>query len=407
MFADNDPVAAIEAAYRLDVDEAAWLRGITESVRFELDGVLGMTAYAYEMRGGEVDVGTFVTVGNPAFEAAARGMNTYGPASGHHRVYRGTWSFTTLSRLAAQAQDPEFTEVVERFTKPLGFADVAGLIARNPVGTGVMIAAPLARVTELLPEQVTRWSRVGAHVAAGMRLRGILGPPDGDAVLGPDGRCLHAEGAARSLAAREGLREAARRVDRARGALRRTDPDEAAGLWWPLVAGRWSLVDRVDADGRRFLVARRNDPETRVGPGLTWRERQVTAFAGFGHSNKLIAYTLGLSQSSVETHLRRAMRKLGVSSRATLAGQMADWPEPSRTSLSGHAGRAGLTPAERTVVELMVRGLSNREIGRVLGRSERTVANQLASSKRKLGGGSRYELAARFGLATAPVVRPD
>ncbi len=52
-----------------------------------------------------------------------------------------------------------------------------------------------------------------------------------------------------------------------------------------------------------------------------------------------------------------------------------------------------LTSAERAVAELALRGLSNAQIARARSTSARTVANQLASLFRKLGVGSRAELA--------------
>ncbi|MGE5182302.1 MAG: response regulator transcription factor [Acidobacteriota bacterium] len=57
-----------------------------------------------------------------------------------------------------------------------------------------------------------------------------------------------------------------------------------------------------------------------------------------------------------------------------------------------------LTPAEREVAADVIAGLSNVAIARRRRRSPRTVANQLASIYRKLGVGSRAELAARLGL---------
>jgi DNA-binding NarL/FixJ family response regulator len=55
-----------------------------------------------------------------------------------------------------------------------------------------------------------------------------------------------------------------------------------------------------------------------------------------------------------------------------------------------------LTPVEQEVASLAAGGLSNAAIGTRRGTSERTVANQMASILRKLGVGSRYELAARL-----------
>ncbi|MGH7437311.1 MAG: helix-turn-helix domain-containing protein [Polyangiaceae bacterium] len=53
-----------------------------------------------------------------------------------------------------------------------------------------------------------------------------------------------------------------------------------------------------------------------------------------------------------------------------------------------------LTPVERHVASLAARGLTNAGIGEQRGKSERTIANQMASILRKLKVGSRYELAA-------------
>jgi DNA-binding CsgD family transcriptional regulator len=53
----------------------------------------------------------------------------------------------------------------------------------------------------------------------------------------------------------------------------------------------------------------------------------------------------------------------------------------------------GLSRAEQRVVDLVARGLTNREIGGVLGSSPNTVRNQLSSVYRKLGVSTRTELA--------------
>jgi two-component system response regulator FixJ len=51
---------------------------------------------------------------------------------------------------------------------------------------------------------------------------------------------------------------------------------------------------------------------------LTGRERQVVAFASLGHTNKVIAYELGISPYTVGVFLYRAARKLRVASRKEL-----------------------------------------------------------------------------------------
>jgi DNA-binding CsgD family transcriptional regulator len=85
-----------------------------------------------------------------------------------------------------------------------------------------------------------------------------------------------------------------------------------------MVCGEWSLVDWYDHDGKRFLLAQENSIPSRTKHKLTAREEQVVACAAMGHTNKLIAYDLGISTGSVAVLLGRAARKLGVSGRVAL-----------------------------------------------------------------------------------------
>jgi DNA-binding CsgD family transcriptional regulator len=150
------------------------------------------------------------------------------------------------------------------------------------------------------------------------RLHAAVDAGSGEAILSPAGDVLHATGPGRHHDARLRLREAALAAEQARGPLRRSDAVAATQLWPGLVAGRWSIVDRFDSEGRRFLVAHRNAPECRGPRALTLRERQVLAHAQLAHSNKLIAYELGLSIGAVSTYLSAACAKLGVHTRAEL-----------------------------------------------------------------------------------------
>ncbi|MFO0642082.1 MAG: helix-turn-helix transcriptional regulator [Polyangiaceae bacterium] len=64
---------------------------------------------------------------------------------------------------------------------------------------------------------------------------------------------------------------------------------------------------------------------------------------------------------------------------------------------------ARLTPTEWEVAREVLRGLSNDAIGRARGVSRHTVAAQLRSIFRKLGVGSRRELAAAMAKSPEPL----
>jgi DNA-binding NarL/FixJ family response regulator len=124
---------------------------------------------------------------------------------------------------------------------------------------------------------------------------------------------------------------------------------------------------------------------------LSLRERQVVALAARGLANKVIASELGLHTSTVSVYLLKAARKLGVRGRvAVITAFLAESEaEPSFPPL--------LSPSERLIATLILRGATNAEIASLRGKSTRTIANQVASMFRKLQVASRGELAARFG----------
>jgi DNA-binding CsgD family transcriptional regulator len=141
--------------------------------------------------------------------------------------------------------------------------------------------------------------------------------PDIELILNPKGDVAHVapETPVRAIGF---VREAVRRLDEARAVRRYADPLAAFDLWQGLLAGRWSLVDHYDTDGRRFLLARRNDPRVNEPSQLTLRQRQILFYAGIGWSTKEVAYALGLADSTVRGTLRRALGKMRISTRAEL-----------------------------------------------------------------------------------------
>jgi DNA-binding CsgD family transcriptional regulator len=413
MSSQRDLLGAIEVAYDLECSDERWLRRLARAALAGLGRGLGVVAYTYEAS--EPTRYRVASVGARRNwrRAAAALLATLDPASIQRRFGHATY-FVASRRFR---DDRELASAFETRLAPLGIRDVAGVVAQDPGGSGLLVCFASAAAIEPDAREVATWSRIAAHWAAGHRLRRQLavlptrGLFDGaEAILSPSGELHLGDEAVRAQASRIALRQAALAIDRARRAAGRGDAEEAVEMWQALVEGRWSLLDHFDHHGRYFLIARKNDPAVAPHAGLSLRERQVATYASLGHSNKLIAYELGLRGSTVATHLAQATRKLGLASRQALIVYWSgsrNQASVSRFDVGGgeHAvvGLEGtplprsLTPTEREVVELALSGVSNAAIARRLQISPRTVANELARSYRKLGVGSRAQLAARFG----------
>ncbi len=342
-----DPIAAVEACYATELDEEAWLRGILESLR-PLDFGLGLFAEAFDPS---------VPSGHAVERRAALGPLPEGVMEDLQRLrlslpadlVRSHFGPTPPVRLAQQTArraGPDVVRVSADFLRKWGARDSLAMFAVDAGGRALMVGSSIPFGGRLpSPRAVKQLERVSAHLVSGFRLRraleGRLARPDeAEAVLDPGGRLLHADGKARGPEAREGLVEAVRRSERARGRLRMADPEEALLLWKGLVDGTWSLLDHADSDGKRLVLARRNEPGLRDPKALAPRERAVLAFAAMGHQNKFIAYLLGLAPSTVAAHLQSACRKLGFASRreaietfAPLVGALASDPrQPHRST---------------------------------------------------------------------------
>ncbi len=313
-----DPIAAVEAAYRIDRGAEDWLAAITDCVAPALDGGMGCAAYAFRFDAGKLRLFNFVDRGAPVGWQHAATAAVDSGAEMVLSLYRsGGGCHTVVERVGHGIWDaPIYREAVE----PLGLVDFVAMNASDAEGGGILLGAAHGGEIIIRPDERDLLARVCAHVAAANRLRaraesGELGE---DAVCDLAGAIVHAEPAAQPDECRTALRAAAIAIDRCRRRKRKSDPTDPITEWKALVREEWSLVDRFESDGRHYLVAKRNAPRSAAPAALTEGERRVLAFAALGHSNKLIAYDLGLEENAVAQRLRRAARKLGARSRVEL-----------------------------------------------------------------------------------------
>jgi DNA-binding CsgD family transcriptional regulator len=328
-----------EAAYDLRLEPHAWLPRLIEAGAPVLDHGLGVLA---------------VTCARPPDGASLRvdGLHAIGaPSDLPERVSRAQqetppsllWllSRPTMPRTLSEAAEDNL-EAFQMVMRHFDFAkDGLGMSSFDPSGSGVYLIAPLPKVTTLTEKSRERWQMLASHFGAGRRLRRALHdagpelasdlPHVAEVVIDPTTfRVTDAQGKAKSADALDALRAAVLQVDRARGRLRKSDPEQALALWKALVRGRWSTVDWFDSDGRRYVLGLPNAPDVSDPRGLTERESQVVALVLFGQTNKLIAYNLGLSTGRISTLLRSAMRKIGVQTRSQLIAKLYDFVAVTR-----------------------------------------------------------------------------
>jgi DNA-binding CsgD family transcriptional regulator len=309
----QDTISVIEAAYAVAEPEDAWLSGLMAAAEPELADRFGLCAYTYDATRTPLRIGTLVSSGPPELSEVARGAVAM--ASTNVEYVNRTWralSFATVS----ETVDIQNVEAARGFVEA-GMNDILVVNAYDPSGFGVWLGAPLAKARRPEESEKHIWHRVASHISTALRLRARCASPAPSpaAILSTTGRVEHAEGEATVKSARVALRDAVVAMERARGPKRVRDPETAVCDWRAMVDARWSLLDRFESGGRRYIVAMQNEPFADGPELLAPREKQVLAAAATGRSNKVIAYELGLGDSTIRVLLGRVMRKLGVHSR--------------------------------------------------------------------------------------------
>ena len=316
----------IEAAYDLETDDSTWFSNLVRAFRPYLDSGHGLYGYAYDWDSQKslLRVDAVVFLGCEGISAALARVGAMSPPEFAQALFTSPPCRSLSQVYAALGLDYTEHEAVRFLHRETGVIDGFHVNASQTNGRGYCFVGPLDRVRPFPARTAGLLSRVARHIAAAQRLRQSVRRTDDrtsldvEAVLDQRGGMLHAEGEAKGKPEREILTTAVRSLVEAKGRFRESDPEQVTAIWNALVDGRWSLVDSLDRDGKRFLLARRNALELHEPSALTPSERQVAALFARRHSSNLVAYELGLSAPVVSTTLQRALRKLHLRSRAEL-----------------------------------------------------------------------------------------
>jgi DNA-binding NarL/FixJ family response regulator len=150
------------------------------------------------------------------------------------------------------------------------------------------------------------------------------------------------------------------------------------------LAARRSAASELRSIGRRLRPLPDSGWE-----GLSPRERDVALLVVEGFGNQAIASELHVSEHTVRAHVSRVLAAFGVASRAAVAARLSGTvaPDASQEQL------AALTPRQNAVVDCIMRGQTNEQIGHELGISVKTVEKHVTEILR------RWNVASRVGIA--------
>ncbi len=336
----RDLIAVVESCYDLGADEAEWLQQIADNFQGVLRPEYGVLAYHIDVSGRAFRVREAAQSARTPFDMVGRIQSIGAILDRKHegnaglidRIKAGMFERIGRGFIAEPADrllHSEHRRLGPDWVYTLGtpIEDTFALINHHVDNNGVTgIFGGLETKRTFRPSERAMYQMLSAHIKAGLRLRrrlqertGAVDAPEDGAVLDASGRIVHADGEARD--GTEELTEYARRIDHARSAKSGRQED-ALSVWQGLVQGRWSLVEKWDTDGKRFMLAHKNPEDVRDPRGLTPMETRVVGLAVRGYADKLIAYHLGLAEGTASSHLGSALRKLGISSRIELVRQL-------------------------------------------------------------------------------------
>jgi DNA-binding NarL/FixJ family response regulator len=334
----RDPIALVEACYALRASDEQWLLSIAEAAR-PLMRAPTVIAYHVDIDDNGIYIDRAVQSGEGLGDVAGE-IRAFGEGFKRRRAGVATAedheTLSVIDRvIGMQLAEPadrmlmsEMRSCGPRWAYTLGKSvrELLFSINHHIDGNGATyVVGSRDKPGEMHARERLQFQKLSAHIKAGLRLRRRLGAllhaapqvTQGGAVLDASSKVVHADGDARDEDVRLVLEQRARAIDRARTTKSGRD-EHALEVWQGLISGRWSLVERFDSDGKRFMLAHKNAEDVADPRGLTPLEMRVAGLAARGYSDKLIAYHLGVAESTASVQLAGALRKLSLGSRIEL-----------------------------------------------------------------------------------------
>ena len=309
----------LEALYDLEQPRDDWFRGTLRAANTAFDRGAGVGMILYDASGEAPRIDAIDGVNlEPRFIELSQDVHRQ-PALA--QTILSTYRNVVCTTMPDQVRTDDLPYMEDLYAE-FDVRDQILINGGNPDGLGCVLYVFSKSRIELRAEPRALFARIASHLSTAYRLHRRLHdaprPECGgvEAVLRVDGRVEHANGALKAKALLRHLSAAVGRREWAKSSEGKTNGDRTVAAWRPMVAARWSLVDAYERNGVRYVTARENSPVRAGISSLSAREQQVTSLAALGHSNKLIAYELGLAHSTVRVLFARAAAKLGARTRA-------------------------------------------------------------------------------------------
>ena len=288
----------LEVVYDLDRDDQTWLAQITDRGReiWGRDGAVHSALYdasdPANFRPKMMQVRDF---SDEAVDALRRAIDDFTP----ELVAR---TFRALSAGLARLENLRTMQRFHNEMETLGHHDCLAINGVEPTGHGVFLGYWTPTPVSIRAPELALYRRLGHHLATAYRfrrrLRGEVDAPssidvtDGaEAILDARSRVVHATGPAKSKAAQAELIASAKARDGVR--VGRTAGDDGLRAWPPLTSARWTLVDRFERGGARYVVARENQVRVRGLGALARRETHHSLYCAVDGTDRLLYFQDG------------------------------------------------------------------------------------------------------------------